>query len=136
LPVSTDRVGPGTQQSPLAEFRPRFRGNVRAAFPRKRPRDSAVSAGHGEGAAESVEVFGRDDLGAVAVVADGDPRGAGVEAFNFPLAAEVGHDRGELAGVIPMLQEFPQRGHSLSNEDDRGRGRGAAAAPCSRGRSC
>src|ERR1039457_1880739 len=83
-----------------------------------------VSAGHDDGAAEAVWVFGRDDLGAVAVVADGDPRGAGVEAFNFPLAAEVGHDRGELAGVIPMLQEFPQGGHSLSNEDDRRRGRG------------
>src|ERR1022692_2056689 len=85
-----------------------------------------VSAGHGEGGAEAVEVVCGDDLRVVAVAADGDPCGAGVEVFDVPLAAEVGHDRGELAGVVPVLEKFPQRGHGPAGEDEWGRGRGTA----------
>src|ERR1019366_6240910 len=48
------------------------------------PGGGVVSAGHGKGAAEAVQVFCRDDLREVAVVADCDPCGAGVEVFDVP----------------------------------------------------
>src|ERR1017187_109533 len=41
-------------------------------------------------------------------------------------SAKVGHDRGELDRVVPVLEEFPQGGHGPGGEDEWGRGRGPA----------
>src|ERR1039457_5452222 len=52
-----------------------------------------------------------------------------VEAFDFPLAAEVADDCGEFAGVVAVFQQPAQGGHGLRGEDGRGCGYGPALCP-------